>query len=310
MPYYVLISLVFIAQLSAPVKAGDVSNLEVYLDQNNVLETKISPEEQEPLSVQPPHKISASLGIATSAKSAIVVDQASGAVLFQKEPDLQLPIASITKLMTALVFLNNNPGFEQAAAVGPGENDLEGARLYVKDNEEVRLIDLFFASLVGSANNATQAMVHSTGMSGEEFVVKMNQKAQELEMNNSHFVEPTGLNSGDISTVTDLVKLARAAFSIPEIQRATTQKEHSLITVTNQELHTIKSPDELLNSYLNLTGAKTGFTYEADYCLVARAKNEQGHEVIAVVLGSESNTARFQETKALISWAFKNYQWE
>jgi len=257
-----------------------------------------------------PVKVSDSLGVHTTAKAAIIADQQSGAILFQKEPEKQLPLASITKLMTALVFLENNPGFEQIGQIGSGENNLEGARLFVKDNEKIKLEDLFYSSLVGSANNATQALVHATGLTGEEFVAKMNQKAQKLGMNHTFFVEPTGLSDQNVSTARDLVELAKATFNNPKIKEATTLKEYSFVTEGNKEFHKVTSPDELLGSYLNLTGTKTGFTYEAGYCLIVQAKNESGHEVIAAVLGSESSDTRFQEVKSLVFWAFNNYQWQ
>jgi len=311
MLYYFLIGLVFLAGLSAPLAAKDLANIETSFDQKEVLSLRLN--QNSGCSCQKaiaPQKKSDGLGVHTTAKAAIVADQQSGAVLFQKEPEQQLPIASITKLMTALVFLENNPGFDQIGQIGSGENDLEGARLFVKDNERIKLKDLFYVSLVGSANNATQALVHSTGLTGEEFVIKMNQKAQKLGMSHTFFAEPTGLTEQNVSTASDLVKLAKAAFNNSEIKEATTLEEYSFITEGNKEFHKVVSQDELLKSYLDLTGTKTGFTYEAGYCLIVQSKNESGHEVIAAVLGSESSDARFQEVKSLVSWAFENYQWE
>lgn len=305
MLYQILISLIFLSQPSLSDSKSNFSFIEPYLTREEVVEVSAKPK----LEISGPRKITDSIGIHTTAQAAIVIDRESGQVLFQKEPERQLPIASITKLMTALVFLENNPGFEQVSQIGAGENSLEGARLYIKNGDQVSIEDLFYASLVGSANNATQGLVHGTGLTGEEFVKKMNEKAQTLGMSNTRFVEPTGLNKNNVSTAKDLAKLAQAAFGIPKIQEATTKKEHSLITLSRKEFHQIKSPNELLNSFLNLTGGKTGFTNEAGYCVIVQAKNGEGREIIAAVLGSESNQARFQEIKGLVTWAFENYRW-
>lgn len=256
-----------------------------------------------------PQKASESLGIRTTAKAAIVVDRVSGTILFQKEADRELPIASLTKLMTALVFLDVRPDWEIIVRMGEGENRLEGAKLFVKDGEEIRLRDLFYSSLVGSANNATQAMVHATGLSGEVFVQKMNEKAKALGMTKTRFEEPTGLHPRNTSTARDFVKLAQTAFAVPEIQDAVVRKEYVFTTVPG-EPHRIRSQNDLLNSFLSLTGGKTGYTEEARHCLIVQAKNEHGYEIIAVVLGSETSDARFQEAKGLVWWAFENYRWK
>ena len=181
MLYYFLISLVFLAQFSAPLVSKNVVNLEASFNQNEVLSLQVNQKSTCPCKKAiTPVKVSDSLGVHTTAKAAIIADQQSGAILFQKEPEKQLPLASITKLMTALVFLENNPGFEQIGQIGSGENNLEGARLFVKDNEKIKLEDLFYSSLVGSANNATQALVHATGLTGEEFEAKMQRLTGEL----------------------------------------------------------------------------------------------------------------------------------
>ena len=124
-----------------------------------------------------PIKISESSGVHLTADSALVVDKATNKILFQKEPGSQHSIASITKLMTALIFLEHNPGFDEVDQIGVGENSLEGSRIQVKSDDQMIIKDLFYASLVGSANNATQALVHSTGLTGEEFVLEMNENA-------------------------------------------------------------------------------------------------------------------------------------
>ncbi|MFA6391758.1 MAG: serine hydrolase [Patescibacteria group bacterium] len=308
MVYYLIIGIVFFGQLFPPIIQGASGELSSVIDGNNVVQMKVQESVASADSV--PEKVSDSSGIFLTSSSALVMDKATGKILFQKEPDQQHSIASVTKLMTTLVFLENNPGFDQIGQIGVGENSLEGSRVQVKSNDHMTLEDLFYATLVGSANNATQALVHATGLTGEEFVAEMNKKAESLGMNNTLYVEPTGLDSKNISTVIDLAKLGKVAFSQAKISDATTRREHSFITLDNREFHKQISQNVLLDSYLNITGAKTGFTYDAGYCMVAQAENENGNEVIVVVLGSKSSDTRFEEVKALTTWAFDNFEWK
>ncbi|MFA6271870.1 MAG: serine hydrolase [Patescibacteria group bacterium] len=307
MVYYLIIGIVFFGQLFPPIIQGANGELVPSLNENNTVQLNVQ-ESAVPADLLP-EKISDSSGIYLTSSSALVMDKDTGKILFQKEPNRQHSIASVTKLMTALVFLEHNPGFDQVGQIGVGENGLEGSRVQVKSNDHMTVEDLFYASLVGSANNATQALVHATGMSGEEFVSEMNKKAASLGMGNTKYVEPTGLNPENVSTVADLAKLGKVAFAQPKISDATTRKEHSFITLDNKEFHKQISQNVLLDSYLNIKGAKTGFTYDAGYCMVAQAENENGNEVIVVVLGSYSSDTRFEEVKALTTWAFDNFEW-
>ena len=264
-----------------------------------------------------PQKRSESLGLDVDSRAALVWDVDSEAALFQKNADQSLSIASITKLMTAVVFLENNPGWDKVVAPTYAENSLIGAKLFINNGESVRVEDLFYSSLVGSANNATSCLAHSTELSEEEFVQKMNEKAQELGMTNSHFADPTGLDPENRSTVKDIAKLAKFAFNIPEISKGTTMTEHLMVTVNNGAEHRVRSWNNLLKYEPNfpdeihyqITGSKTGYLDEALYCLVTEAKDQDGNEVISVVLGNPDDNDRFHEGKALLEWAFANYEW-
>lgn len=258
---------------------------------------------------KPPQKISESLGIEITAKSAMVVDVDSGQVLFQKNPSQKLSIASLTKLMTAIIFLENNPGFDKEGQITVQDNQLAGAKLYVPNGEGVRVEDLFQASLVGSANNATEALARSTGLTLEDFVRKMNEKAQSWGLKDTQFVDTTGLGVNNISTVSDYARITREAFQIDEIQKATSQREYFLRTLTHNEPHNIVSQNELYDSYLDIVASKTGYLDEAGYCLATQAQNKSEKNIIVILLGNHSYFSRFQETKALVQWTFDNFKW-
>ena len=249
-----------------------------------------------------------SLGVKLTAVSAMVVDKKTGSVLWQKNPAEARPLASLTKLLTALVFLDHNPGWETEITIQQSDYR-EGGRIRIYNGERMYVRDLFNASLVASSNNATAALARSTGLSEEEFAGAMNRKAAELGMSDSEFFEPPGLDPANKSTAVDIIKLAQAALTNPFIIAATSQPDYHFSIINAPRNYTLENTDRLLNSYLKITSGKTGYLDEAGYCLVSSVQGGQGQEVLVVVLGSESEDSRFAEVKALAQWAFDNYRW-
>jgi len=253
-------------------------------------------------------------GLKLTAKSAIVVDKNTGKVLFEKNPDLRLSVASISKLATVLVFLDQEIDWDKVVFT-QGDDYVGGAQLKIGLGESLTVRDLFYASLVGSANNAVVALVRATEMDDKEFMIEMNKKAKALGMNETYFAEPTGLNMVNRSTATDLAKLMKAVFRQEEIVKALNMKSYSFKTLNTNRWVSIQNTDKLLSSFLNngdgykVLGGKTGYTLEAGHCLVAGVQGKEGQEIIAVVLGAGSAAARFQEMKGLAWWVFENWQW-
>jgi D-alanyl-D-alanine endopeptidase (penicillin-binding protein 7) len=228
-----------------------------------------------------------------------------------KNADEQQPIASITKLMTALVFLENNPGWDTSYVIS-SQDQIEGGRLNLFSGEEVKISDLFKTSLIASDNGATLALVHATGLSEEEFVEKMNKQAEKLGLSQTKFIDPIGLSDKNVSTAREVALLAKAALAREEIRQATESKEHIFSTLNGKEKK-IESTDYLLfdsakNSF-QVMGGKTGYTDKAGYCFVGRFKDESGREVISVILNSSGKNERFRESKSLVNWVFQNYSW-
>lgn len=236
--------------------------------------------------------------LASSAKSALIYDANNDKILFAKNPYEKLPVASISKLMTALVFLDHNPGFGKTMTILPEENVI-GGRLQIAPEEEITVKDLFYISLLGSANNTALALVRSTGLKEEDFVEEMNRKAIALGMHNSFFVEPTGLDDRNKSSAYDLALLAKEAFSKQIIREASIQKEYQLKTLNTKREHTVKNTNELIADIPSLTGSKTGYLDEAGYCLVVQTEN-QNKKIIAVVLGSPSKQDHFQDIRYFV----------
>lgn len=253
-----------------------------------------------------------SFGVVTTAKSALVVDRASGAVLFEKNADEVRSIGSITKLITALTFLNTHPDLTASASVI--ELDLRsGGRDHLYLDDPVTVGNLLEASLVGSDNPATVSLSRLSGLSVEEFAKAMNDQAKHYGMKSSYFVEPTGLDPRNVSTTRDLVLLLEYVLEDPTLRSITEKVTTSFRSASGRE-YVIPTTDLLLSSYLNVApykvlGGKTGFLPSAGYCLGVGIRDESGHEVFSIVLGSDTLLSRFQEVKGLTQWAFDTYRW-
>ncbi|HTM68247.1 MAG TPA: serine hydrolase [Candidatus Binatia bacterium] len=252
------------------------------------------------------------LGLETQSRSVMVADWKTGAELFEKNADAPQSLASITKLMTALVVLDQGPDWNAVVEVKPGD-ERPGGVPYLIPGEKVTVENLFNLSLVPSANGATVALARSTGLTSEEFVAKMNEKASQLGMTGAKFVEPTGLEADDVATARDVAILVRTALSRDEIRRTVTKSAYRFTAKTGLP-HAVRSTDELLGGFLerdpyHFLGGKTGYTEEAGYCFGAAAENGDGDGVVAVVLGAPTKEARFKEVKSLMYWAFDAYAW-
>lgn len=257
-----------------------------------------------------PTKIDAeSLGVKTTATSVIVVDFETGKILFEKNPEAVRAIASITKLAAALVFLDNNPGWDEPVTI---TNVLTLGNNNFYSGEMVTAKDLFYSALVGSDNTAANNFANAVGMSMEDFVKEMNVKAGELGLVNTFFVDPVGLDPDNKSTALDLVKILREAAMSEDIQTATRLRTYEFRSISN-DYHYIKSTDDLLSGFINrapytIVAGKTGSLLAAGYCL-ALAVEKDGHTILIISLNSADHFSRFQDVKSLTYWTFNNYIW-
>jgi D-alanyl-D-alanine carboxypeptidase len=245
------------------------------------------------------------------AASGAVMDIRSGEVLFGKNADKEWPLASITKLMTALVFLEHNPGWDTVYQIRR-EDRREGGKIYLYTGEKVKVRDLFYLSLVGSANTATVGLVHSTGMDEEEFVREMNDKARAMGLAGTRFYDPVGLNNNNVSTAEEIAKFAKIALSNNDISKATLTKKYEFITIGGRK-KTVYNTDDLLDIFpqngIRITGGKTGYLELAGYCFVGKFIDHNGREMISVVLGGDTRDSRFTETRELVEWAYESFVW-
>ncbi|MFA4833876.1 MAG: serine hydrolase [Patescibacteria group bacterium] len=246
-----------------------------------------------------------------TAKSAAAIDRTSGVLLFAYQPDEITPIASLTKLMTALVFLDYNPGWDWPYEI-KREDRREGGKIFLFLGEKVTVKDLFYLSLVASDNTATISLVRSAGLSEEEFVKKMNEKALSFGLTKTKFSDPIGLNNNNVSTAKEVAKLAKAAFSSEDIRQASLTKGYEFKTLDGKRKK-ISTTDYLLDNFpangLKIIGGKTGYTELAGYCFAGEFAHEDSKEIVTVILGGPTSSGRFKETKDLAEWIYKNYEW-
>jgi len=263
-----------------------------------------------------PKKIeSDNLGAIVSAKRYAAIDLHSGLILAQKDGNVRQPMASITKLMTALVILDAKPNWQKIVEMKEIDETV-GAFPHIYRGEQVKFFDLFKCALISSDNNSIMAMVRSLGLSREEFVARMNEKAEALKMYNTSFDDPTGLSPKNLSTAIDLAKLIYEALKKNEIKETVLQTQYSFDILNQKKERHVSNTDILIKSFLNdpkcgyeLIGGKTGFLPESGYCLgVQISKDKKG--IVVVVLNSDSLENRFQDSKVLVDWVYENYKWE
>ena len=241
------------------------------------------------------------------AKAGLVYDTRSGRFLFSKNPRLKLPIASLTKILSAIVVLENLDTKETVKI--PKEAlkvDDEKQSLYL--NEEITVQNLLKLMLIESSNDAAYALAWHANSREINFVDKMNEKAQLLSMSDSNFLDPAGLNDDAYSTSEDLVKLIRYSFKYDLIWEILTEKSIVVRSTDGKIEHKVESTDQLLGVIPDIFGGKTGNTDKALGCMILVVNvPDKNDKLISVVLGSRS---RFDDTKKLIDWVKESYRWE
>ncbi len=243
-----------------------------------------------------------------TADSYVVIDIRSGKILLNNNSEQIMPIASLTKLMTAMVFLETNTPFDGEVTIEQKDhNNVAGSQTYLWVGEKMTVKDLFYTSLIGSDNDATSALARSTGLSDEQFIDRMNQKARIMGLVDTNFEEETGLSANNKSTVIEYAKIAYQAFHNSKIIEALNETKYDF--ESDLISHHIKNTNKLLaDENLSLIGAKTGFINEAGFTYACMSEHD-GHQILVVVFNSDSGQDRFDDAKALIEWAFKKYYW-
>lgn len=236
-------------------------------------------------------------------ESAYLFDNSSRVKLFGKDEYDIRPIASITKLLTALTFLDFNVSWEKTIEMTKADVE-NSSRSVLRAGQIYRVADLIHASLMGSDNRATRALARSTGISTDSFVVCMNKKADELGLLTLSVEEPTGLSENNVASAADVARLMNAAANNKTIESILQLRSYSFSSVKSKRQYTFGNTNRLLSGRWEVEGGKTGYINESGWCFVARANDRQGHDLTAVVLGANSNNQRFRQAQKLFDWAF------
>lgn len=242
------------------------------------------------------------------AKSAILMDATSGRVLFEKNPDEPMPPASITKIMTLLlVFEAMDEGkltYTDMVTCSENANSMGGTQIWLEVGEQMSAEDLIKATAINSANDAAMALAEHVGGSEMAFVEMMNQKAKDLGMTNTHFVNPTGLDAdGHVSTARDIALMSRELLKHKDITKFSTVWMDSL----RDGKTGLTNTNKLVRFYKGCTGLKTGTTDGAGSCLSATAERN-GLSLIAVSMGSTTSDERFSSCRTMLDYGFSTFE--
>ncbi len=248
------------------------------------------------------------LGVKLTAKSALVLDQESGQVLFEKNGREALPMASLTKIMTAVTILDQGVEPDATAVIGTGPLAVQpaGADMGLVAGEEISIYNLLRGLLMSSSNDAAIALAEYVSGSEEKFVEAMNQKVGALGLKTSQFKNTHGLDQErHYSSAYDLAVTTRYALDKQVFREI--MSTSLFIFETNIRKRWIKNTNKLLDkTYLDIIGGKTGFTDNAGRCLMEAGRDSKGNEIIVIILDSQD---RWQEAKGLIDWTFRAYTW-
>ena len=247
-----------------------------------------------------------------SAESGILMEANSGKIIYEKDKDQRLSIASMTKMMAQIIIMEEVESgkihWDDVVTASKNASDMGGSQIYLEAGEKMTVRDLMKGISVASGNDATVAMAEYISGTEEKFVERMNQKAKEMGLLNTHFVNCTGLDEKDhFSSSYDLALIAlELILSHPDILHFSSIYEDYLRQNTNKKFWLVNT-NNLLSQYEGTDGLKTGHTDDAGYCLAATTKRGQ-LRLIAIVLGESESKIRNQETMQLLDYGFLNTQ--
>ncbi|MGE5455029.1 MAG: D-alanyl-D-alanine carboxypeptidase family protein [Methylocystaceae bacterium] len=237
-------------------------------------------------------------------KAAVLMDAASGRVLYAKNSDVHLPPASLTKIMTGLLVVENG-NLEQATTISESSAQTPESTIYLTAGEVLTRRQLLYACLLNSANDAATALAESVGGDENKFVKSMNRRAHELGMKSTHFNNPHGLNTSQhYTSAYDLALLTRQAMSNPGFRKVVATKKTSIPWLGHKNDRAIINRNRLLYRYQGAIGVKTGYTKEAGNCVVGAAKRGD-----LVLIAVAMNSPRvYEDLIQMLDYGFAHYQ--
>lgn len=262
-------------------------------EEEQVLGVKVSKTELEPV---------------ISSKAAVILNQESGEIVFGKNATTTSPLASLTKMVAVRTFFDYKNDLDEIVSYSVDDenynyeycNKWESARVRLNEGDQVRIKDLIYSSLVGSANNAVETLVRASGVKRGDFIKKMNKNVLTWGASSTSFVEPTGLSPENVSSPLDYAIIMREVLKNDLVRETSVKREYKFITINTEEEHKIYNTNTLIRygNILNANASKTGYLHEAGYCLMM---SMDGY--IAVVFGGESRDQAATEVLDLINYS-------
>lgn len=257
--------------------------------------------------------IEAAIGI--EAPHALLMEVSTGEILYQKDADTPVPPASVTKIMTMLLIFEaldaEKISLEDQVTVSERAASMGGSQVYLEPNEKQTVEDLIKCIAIASANDACVAMAEYVSGSEEAFVSKMNERAGELGMTNTHFVNCNGLDAeGHLISARDVALMSRELLvKHPKVHEYCTTWMDTIThhTARGDLEFGLNNTNKLIRQYTYATGLKTGSTGNAGFCVSATAKKD-GMELIAVIMNGETSKSRFADAVTLLNYGYANYQ--
>ena len=245
--------------------------------------------------------------------SIVVVDSASGKILYKKELTKAWPAASLTKLMTTVVFTSTPTKWDGTANI-LSKDEVEGGRLNVPAGTKLSFRDLLYSAIVGSANNCANALARwFDGRGVPAFVEKMNARAKLLGLEATNFVDASGISPKNMTTAYDIAVLLNDSSRDAEIQKAMTTPAYAFATRGPVVQKNVKNTNDMLftNPDIIVTAGKTGYLIESKYNYVVRVhpKTDASKRLIIVVLGADSRKAGIEASASLATWAWGAFDW-
>lgn len=260
----------------------------------------------------PPEGVSDSID--STVKSAVIMDENSGKLIWSKNATTTLPLASLTKLVAMKVFLNTKPTLNTVVSYSVQDEEhnyeyvkpWESAKLHIEDGETLTVGDLLYSALVGSANNAVESLVRVSGLTRPDFIKEMNNLVASWGASSTHFIEPTGLAPENVSSALDYAIIAKEVLKNPIIAKASVAKEYIFHTINKGVRHRLKNTDKILfTNNFSINGSKTGYLDEAGYCLMTRVNVNPFKNIIVVTFGADSRNESFSETSRLVRFGLR-----
>ncbi|HET56157.1 MAG TPA: D-alanyl-D-alanine carboxypeptidase [Ignavibacteria bacterium] len=244
-----------------------------------------------------------------SASSGILMDSKTGRILWEKNSNTKRSIASTTKMMTAIVALEN-VSLDKVVTTSPSAADVGEAEIYLSPGEKITVENLLYGILLKSGNDAATVLAEYVGGSVDNFIKKMNKKAIILGADKTKFLNPTGLEQeGHFSTAYDLSLIARHCLQNKKFAEIVSTKKYTIPWLDNSFPRELTNHNKLLLKYDYVDGIKTGYTKKAGYCLVASATKD-GKKFISVVLNASTSEDCYADSKKILDYGFDEFELE